>query len=118
MKWVEVFFMTSTTTTKTVEVLRSLFASYGLPKEVVSDNGPQFTSGEFQAFMSNYGIKHTRVPPYHPSSNGAVERTVQIVKRALQKQVLDQDPRKRNLPLQHKLANFLITNRNTPRTTT
>lgn len=117
-KWVEVFHMTTTTTTRTVDVLRSLFAAYGLPKEIVSDNGPQFSASEFKAFTDNNGIKHTRVPPYHPSSNGAAERTVQIVKRALQKQMLDSDLCKRNLTLHHKLANFLITYRNTPHSTT
>lgn len=45
-KWMEVIPM-STTTEKTLEVLCNLFASYaGLPKQLVSDNGPQFTSSE------------------------------------------------------------------------
>lgn len=38
--------MDVTTDSKTIEVLRNLFASYGLPKAVVTDNGPRFTSGE------------------------------------------------------------------------
>lgn len=49
-KWLEVVPMT-TTLSKTIEVLRSIFASYGLPEEVVSDNGPQFTSTEFKQFL-------------------------------------------------------------------
>lgn len=117
-KWLEVFPMSTTTAEKTIDILRSLFARYGLPKEIVSDNGPQFTSEDFHKFTSQNGIKHTRVPPYHPASNGAAERSVQIVKKALVKQMLDGDPRKRQLSLQHKLANFLITYRNTPQTTT
>ena len=39
-KWVEIIEMKSTTTTNTIEVLRGLFASYGLPTQLVSDNGP------------------------------------------------------------------------------
>lgn len=43
-KWLEVIPMKSTTTEKTLEVLHNLFAAYGLPEQLVSDNGPQFTS--------------------------------------------------------------------------
>ena len=117
-KWVEVYPMKTTTTTKTLDILRRLFSSYGIPEEIVSDNGPQFTSSEFQDCMTKNGIKHTKVPPYHPASNGAAERTVQTVKRALTKQLLDPNQRKQKLSIHHKLANFLITYRNTPQATT
>ncbi|XP_069134332.1 uncharacterized protein [Argopecten irradians] len=39
-----------------------------LSKEIVSDNGPQFTSSEFELFLSKTGVKHTLVAPYHPAS--------------------------------------------------
>ncbi|XP_061570024.1 uncharacterized protein K02A2.6-like [Cololabis saira] len=57
-KWPEVHLMTSTTTTKTIQVLRGLFSRYGLPEVLVSDNGPQFTSHEFDSFMKGNGVKH------------------------------------------------------------
>ena len=71
LKWIEVFPVTSTTSTKTIECLRLCFATYGVPEQLVSDNGPQFTSDEFRQFVNTNGIKHTLVPAYHPSSNGA-----------------------------------------------
>jgi len=37
-KWPEVWQMSSTTATKTIEVLRHMFVTYGLPKQLVSDN--------------------------------------------------------------------------------
>ena len=56
-KWPEVFEMTSTTTLKTIDILRQVFAAYGLPDQLVSDNGPQFSSEEFQLFLKCNGIK-------------------------------------------------------------
>ena len=52
----------------------------------MSDNGPQFFASEFVDFLKQNGVQQTLVPPHHPSSNGAAERTVQILKQALQKE--------------------------------
>ena len=82
-KWPEVIEMKSTTATATIKELRRLFAAYGLPEHLVSDNGPQFTSAEIAGFIKTNGIKHIRCAPYHPSSNGCAERFVQIFKRAI-----------------------------------
>ena len=79
-KWQEVIQMSSITTSKTVEALQVLFAKYGLPEQLVSDNGPQFTSEDFSQFMRMNGIKHIRSAPYHPSSNGLAECFVQTFK--------------------------------------
>ena len=78
--------MTSTSAKSTIDQFRVWFAAYGLHEEVVSDNGPQFIASEFVDFLTQNGVKQTLVPPYHPSSNGAAERTVQILKQALQKE--------------------------------
>ena len=75
--------MTSTTTAKTITVLREIFSRNGLPKELVSDNGPQFVSEEFEKFMAENGVRNVRSAPYHPASNGAAEQLVQTVKQAL-----------------------------------
>ena len=56
--------MTTTTATATINVLRAVFARYGLPHEVVSDNGPQFISEEYQTFLEMNRIKITLIPPY------------------------------------------------------
>ena len=117
-KWLEVKHMTSTTSQRTIAVLRDLFSSYGLPDEVVSDNGPQFVSHDFTNFMKMNGIKHTLTPPYHPASNGDAERSVQILKQALRKQVASHHEGQLKLTIEHRLANFLFRNRNTPHTVT
>ena len=66
--------------------------------------------------MRQNGIKFTRVPPYHPVSNGAAELSVRTAKVALTKQVLD--GKASTLTLKHQLANFFILNRRTPHTVT
>ena len=69
------------TALQTIEAMRRSFSSLGIPQRLVTDNGPQFVAGEFQAFMKANGIKHQRTPPYHPSSNGQAERLVQEFKK-------------------------------------
>ena len=86
-----------------------------LPEEVVSDNGPQFVSNEFAEFMTKNGIKHTLVPPYHPQSNGAAERSVRVVKEALIKQVLEGN---KSRSMKYRLADFLLRYRTTPHSNT
>ena len=75
-KWMEVHIMRSTTSAATIVKLKEIFATHGLPETIVSDNGPNFTSAEFENFLSKNGVKHTKVSPYHPASNGQAERAV------------------------------------------
>lgn len=42
-KWPEVQVMTSTTAATTLDVLREWFGQCGIPEQVVTDNGTQFT---------------------------------------------------------------------------
>ena len=102
-KWPEVFEMSTITTATTIKKLRFLFASFGLPEQIVTDNGSQFMSKEFQAFMKQNGIKHVRCVPYHPSSNGAVECFNQTFKQTLRASEKD------GKTLSHCLADFLLT---------
>ncbi|XP_040195338.1 uncharacterized protein LOC120928305 [Rana temporaria] len=82
-KWPEVFQMPSITSAATILVLKKLFAQYGLPTAIVSDNGTQFTSHEFQSFLDGLGVHHYKTAPYHPASNGLAERFVQTFKKHL-----------------------------------
>ena len=118
-KWIEVEIMRSTTSEKTITALRKMFARFGLPKELVSDNGPQLTSVEFRNFLQRNGVKHTLVPAYHPASNGAAERSVQIVKSTLKKHLeAETIGLETKLSLAQRLDDFLLTYRVTPQSTT
>lgn len=82
-KWVEVIPMHSTSTDAVIKALRALFATHGLPDEIVSDNGPQLTASVFELFLAGLGIRRCLIAPYHPASNGLVERAVRSAKEAL-----------------------------------
>ena len=80
--WIEAKEMKSTSTYNTINVLRSWFSQFGLPKQIVTDNGPQFVSKEFAEFSLGNGINHITSPAYHQQSNGAAERSVQTMKKS------------------------------------
>ena len=109
-KWLDVHITPSTSTAATVEALRKSFSTFGLPEVLVSDNATGSTSSEFEAFMQANGVKHVCTPPYHPSSNGLVERAVQTLKGGLKKL--------KSGSLETKLSRFLFSYRATPHSST
>ncbi|KHJ97228.1 integrase core domain protein [Oesophagostomum dentatum] len=89
-KWPEIIEMTSTTSLATIRDSTRLFAQFGNPETIVSDNGSQFASREFAEFCNSNGITHVRSPPFHPQSNGQAERFVDTFKRARSSKILAQ----------------------------
>ena len=61
-KWPEIFVMENTSAEDTVSTLRSLFARMGLPDQIVSDNGPQFTSKTLQQKFDRFLLTYRSVP--------------------------------------------------------
>ncbi len=104
--------MSSTTAGKTIQALCHMFASHGLPEQLVTDNGPQFISDEFDLFMKSNGIRHIRSTPYHPSTNGEAERFIQTFKRSMKTGKACPGS------LELHLHQFLLSYRSTPHTTT
>ena len=107
-KWPEVVVMNSTTTVRTIDELRVLFSCWGLPEQIVSDNGPQFKSEELEIFLRSYAIAHLTTPPYFPASNGQAERFVQTMKNVLTAAKSEAGS------LEVKLLRFLLAYRNAP----
>ena len=72
-------------TQETVKIyLSQIFARFGIPKTLVSDNGPEFVSGDLKQGWESLGIKKMESPVYHPRANGLAETAVQTVKWAHQ----------------------------------
>lgn len=68
-----------------VRKLREVFARFGIPKIIVSDNGTQFTSCVLEQFLTANGIHHKIGAPYHPATTGAAENIVKTIKTAITK---------------------------------
>ena len=109
-KWIEVRPVNNTTSTATVDQLRSIFATHGLPEMLVTDNGTVFTSDEFNRFTKQNGICHVRSAFYHPASNGLVERAVQTFKDFMKKM--------KDGSVDVNVSRFLLQYRITPHSTT
>ena len=84
-RWPEIRILDHLTSSAVITRLKSIFATHGIPDIVISDNGPQFASTEFQKFTKEYGFTHTTSSPRYPQSNGEAERSVQTVKNLLKK---------------------------------
>lgn len=108
-KWIEVVPMTTVTALTTVQQLGQMFARFGIPDSIVSDNGPQFVAHEFREFCRTNGVEQIWVAPYHPSSNGMAERAVQVFKQGFCKS---------RGSVQDRIARFLFQYRVTTHTTT
>lgn len=111
-KWIEAFKMSRTTAEMTIAKLRESWSRWGIPKQVVSDNGPPFTSKPFKDFLGSNGVYHMFSAPYHPASNGAAENAVKIVKNVIKK------ARREGIDPELAIQRYLLVYHNTPHCTT
>ena len=81
--WIEATLLKERTTDKIISCLSALCSRFGVPKTLVSDNGPEFTSEAMNQWCAKNGIEKMESPPYHQQSNGVAERGVQTIKRSL-----------------------------------
>ena len=82
--WVEVFGSPAGTTlagaTGLIRHLRSFFATFGVPEELSSDGGPEFTASCTEAFLRLWGVCHRVSSAHFPQSNGRAEVAVKTAK--------------------------------------
>ena len=77
--------LNTTTSQAVIRKLSTHFARYGIPEILISDNGSQYTSQEFQEFCQSWDFQHITSSPGYSQSNGLAEKTVQTAKRILEK---------------------------------
>ena len=71
--------------TTTCNALLEVFARFGLPSEILSDNGSNFVAGVTEKLLKMLNVKHIKCSPFHPESNGMLERSHQVLKKTLDK---------------------------------
>lgn len=81
--WIEAFPCKDRSTDNVIRSLRTVFTRFGVPELLVSDNAPEFVSAPLLSWLRINGIKKLESPTYYPQANGAAERAVQTVKKAL-----------------------------------
>uniref|UniRef100_A0A3B3CQT4 Integrase catalytic domain-containing protein n=1 Tax=Oryzias melastigma TaxID=30732 RepID=A0A3B3CQT4_ORYME len=64
-------------------LVQHVFRLHGLPQDIVSDRGPQFTSRVWDAFCRAIGATASRSSGYHPQTNGQTERANQDLEAVL-----------------------------------
>ena len=68
------------------------FSVFGFPHRLMSDQAPEFSGKVIAAMCDLLGVSKVRTSPYHPQSNGAVQRAHQTLRRMIGKM----DPEKRS----------------------
>ena len=70
-----------------IRCLRLFFTTFGVPKEISSDGGPEYMAEATQHFFRRWDIRHRVSSAYLPRSNGRAEVAVKSAKRLLRSNV-------------------------------
>jgi transposase InsO family protein len=87
-KWIEAKSLYSANGQSVVDFLfEEIFTRFGVPQEIVIDQGTQFTYNLVKSITEQYQIKHRKYSPCHPQANGQVESTNKVIEAILTKTV-------------------------------
>jgi hypothetical protein len=89
MKWTEVVPLKHSQDEQVISFLETnIFSRFGIPLEIITDNGPAFISAKLTQFLAKLGVKHFTSSAYYPQGNGQAESTnknlVRIIKRLIE----------------------------------
>ena len=80
-RFLEISYLPTTSSAAVIAKIKNSFARFGVAQEILSDDGPQFSSPGFAEFAQSWEFKHTTSCPHYPQSNGAAESAVKNTKR-------------------------------------
>ena len=111
-RYVVVDILDSISTTSVIPRLDKIFAEFGVPVSLKTDNGPPFNSHEFKTYASITGFRHRRITPLWPQANGETERFMRTVKKSIK------DALNKGRSWKQELFKFLLDYQTTPHCTT
>ena len=82
-RYIDLTYLPETNSKTVIAKLKNIFAHHGVPELLVSDNGPQFASGDFSKFARDWNFHHQTTSPHYPQANGAAESAVKTAKDML-----------------------------------
>jgi hypothetical protein len=88
-KWPEAAVCETVTSSAVIAFLNQLFDRFGLVESIVTDNGAQYVSSEFETYLTSLGIRHLRSALYAPQANAEVERFNRVMKEGLRAGLAD-----------------------------
>lgn len=88
-KWIKVKPVASITVPKAVEFIKEVMYRFGVPNNIIIDNGTQFTMREFKDFGADSGIQINYTSVSHPQSNGHVEHSNGMILQGLKPRIFD-----------------------------
>ena len=81
--------LSSESTRSVLNALKGVYCDFGLPKRVLTDNGPCFRSQEFNEFHAKFNVSIEKTSAYNHQSVGSIERMVQTIKQIMKKNAED-----------------------------
>ena len=79
--WVPVHYFPSAASSKELmKIFTDIFTTFGVPQEITTDGGPQFSSHDLVLLLEKLGVKHRKSAPYNPHANLRAETAVKLAK--------------------------------------
>jgi hypothetical protein len=88
-KWVEAAPITTQDSTAAINFIKSIVFCFGVPHNIITDNGTNFMSKEFRNYCVSMGIKLNFASVAHPKTNGQVEKANGLICNGIKKKLLE-----------------------------
>jgi transposase InsO family protein len=88
-KWVEAAPVIAQDSTTAINFIKSIVFCFGVPHNIITDNGTNFTSKEFRSYCESMGIKLKFASVAHPKTNGQVEKANGLICNDIKKRLLE-----------------------------
>ncbi|GAB1602673.1 hypothetical protein Ahia01_000547000, partial [Argonauta hians] len=111
-RYVVVDILESTSSRTVIPKLDKVFAEFGIPDSLKTDNGPPFNGHELRQYLDNMGVKHRKITPLWPRANAETERFMRTIKKSIKAAQAE------HKNWRQEMFKFLLAYRTTPHSST